>query len=189
MKKTKMLTLIMISVISISFSQSREGNGGGHFSDWVGLHHLNHSKGVKLLSFRYGGTHFSNWKYFTGEFNYFIYDKIYLNFAAVYDGGLIGRTKYNDVTLNASASYTIFDLKDRFYVNTHAGLKGGLQFTYNEPYDISDIRFIYGGLFGAEVEYFIGKLALSAQFQEFYTRGTLFGNWHYSTTLGLKFIL
>ena len=152
--------------------------------------YLNHREGVSNLSLRMGGTKYSNFGYYTFEYNKFITNKISVGVGPVLDFGLIeNNVKYFDGTLNAIGSYTLYDLKDKLFLNGIVNVRAGLQNSKNVYYNESVTKFIYGGSFGFEIEYFFGKIGVTTQIQEIFTLNSPLGMWHYTGNLGIKYLL
>jgi hypothetical protein len=188
MKKRKkgIILFLLLGLCNFGIAQSSLDNTKSSSTNF----YLNHRKGVSNLSLRMGGTKYSNFGYYTFEYNKFITNKISIGVGPVLDFGLIeNNIKYFDGTLNAVGSYTIYDLKDKLFLNGIVNVRAGLQNSTNRVYNESKTSFIYGGSFGFEVEYFIGKIGITAQIQEIFTLNSPLGFWHYTGNVGLKYVL
>lgn len=188
MNKLKHILILVITLTSLnSISQtSLEIDENSKFKLWLKTTQ-NHKKGMKSIGGFIGGTKYSIPQFYSVEGSYFITDKYQLGLGLSYDFGLIGMQEYTDMFMNINNTLTLLKYKKALYLNARLGLRGGLQNTIEVNQNTEFKSFIYGASIGVEVEYFIGSIGLSLQFNEISTLNTIFGNFHYNLSGGLKY--
>jgi hypothetical protein len=152
---------------------------------------LRHVKSVKMIE-AYGGITKPG-KTFGLGYLHFISDKFYINPEFNYEAGQIGSTKFKDFTGILSINYSLFNVKEKLYVNVPLGFNVGLNkiekfTTEDKSYTFNAAQKIYyGGVTGVNVEFYINKsTALVATFKEFYMKSNPMGEWKYEILGGIR---
>ena len=188
MKNIKYILILFIGLISFNgFTQtSLDIDENSKFKFWLKTTQ-NHKKGMKSIGGFIGGTKYSIPQFYSLEGAYFVTDKYQLGLGLSYDFGLIGTEEYTDFTMSINNAFTLLKYKKSLYFNARLGLRAGLQNTVETSIETTKNDFIYGGSLGAEIEYFVGSVGISLQFNEIATLNTDFGNLHYNLSGGLKY--
>jgi hypothetical protein len=147
-------------------------------------------KGSKYVSLKYGFSKYSLPTYVHGEFGVSFKEKMFFRSGIGYEYGNVGSTVFNVVYLNADYMYNLFNIKSRVFINGGLGAIGGLEMIESTRNPLKDQSLIYGGRAMVEADYLIGsKWSVKAEFSEWYARRSLIGNWYYTFTLGVAYVI
>jgi hypothetical protein len=147
-------------------------------------------KGSKYVALKYGLSKYSLPSYVHAEFGSAFKEKMVFRSGVGYEYGNVGTTVFNVVYLNADYMYNLFDIKSRLFINGGLGAVGGLELIKSSRNPLKDQSLIYGARAMVEADYLIGnKWAVKAEFSEWYVRRSLIGNWYYTITLGVAYVI
>lgn len=185
----KKITLaILISLCSTVYSQdsildifqSKDNN----FQS-IKLHHLKNQQSVdfKVMYAKLG---------YAYELNYgkFLSDKAMFHIGLCYEVGKINYSDFNYKNIKVGMSYTVFKIKQRFYLSPDISLFVGNITGYSNDLETGEVYLNYGGSLGLNLEVFVfNRLSILLNFDEQYNFKDKFGNLHYNSGLGLRFYI
>jgi hypothetical protein len=148
-------------------------------------------KGGKFISLKYGFSKYSVPTYFNVDYGFSFKDKMVLRASAFFEHGTVGSTKFNIPGLAADFSYNVFGIKNRLFGNLSLGGFSALELLSSDRNSSLGItQFIFGGKASAELDLILSRrFSLKYEFSHYYAHKSQLGNWYYTNTLGLCFIL
>lgn len=171
--RSLLVVLVVCAHVSFSFGQS------------VGL-----VKGSRFIDVHYGLSRYSIPKYGAVYYGMVFKEQMALRFGGTYENGAVGGTDFNILGGGGDYIYSIYNHNGKIYLNSGAGVFGGVELLESR-YDFrKGTQFVFGGrVFGA-VNFSVGKkVALGLEFSQWYSHLSKIGNWYYTGSINMVYNL
>jgi len=155
-----------------------------------GIAQSNLVKGSNYINLNYGFSKYSLPKYASFNYGKCFNEKMVYRFGIAYENGRVVSTKFNNLYVNADFMYNVFGVKSKLFCNVGLGAFSGLEFIKSDLQQRKDFSLVYGGKANVELDYLINsKWSVKGEFSEWYVGNSLLGNWIYTGTIGISYVL
>lgn len=147
-------------------------------------------KGSHYLNLNYGFSKYSLPKYASFNYGHCFNEKMIYRIGVGFENGKVVSTKFNNMYLNVDYMYNLFSIKSKLYCNAGIGGFCGMEFIKSDLQERKEFSLVYGGKLNLELDYLIDtKWSVKGEFSEWYVGNSLLGNWIYTGTVGISYVL